>query len=209
MPTPLIKQLHQSYLETKTFYLPPELEPAPSGFRLIGWVRELYEYYRVEGLIVRAFDVLPPLRLSSQEHISVRIQDVHAFIINDLNMIPMKTRRALIGETLAHADAASAWQAVAPVLLATIKGLDADEAQQELSWTSSPVVEMVWALSWFFMEMENMQPLQAVRMDSKRFPCYRWINADGSASLWEPEAPLCRPQWLAMDLLRRKIESGD
>ncbi len=203
MPVPLIKQLHQSFLETKAFELPPELEPAPAGFRLMAWVRELYEYYRGEGLVVRAFDVLPPLKLSAEEQISARIQDVHAFIINDLNMIPMKTRRAVIGELLAHADAQPAWEAVAPMLLATIRKLDAEEAQQELSWNSSPVMEMLWALSWFFMEMENVQPPQSVRMESRRFPCYRWTGADGSPSRWEPEAPLCRPQWLAMDLLRR------
>jgi len=206
MPVPLIKQLHQSYLETKTFDLPPELLPAPDGFRLIAWVRALYEYYREEGLIVRAFDVLPPLRLSAEEQISVRIQDVHAFIINDLNMIPMKTRRAVIGETLTHADAASVWQAAAPMLLATLKHLDPEDVQQELSWASSPVSEMLWALSWFFMEMENVHPPQAVRMSSQRFPCYRWTNSDASPSPWEPEEPLCRPQWLAMDLLRRRLQ---
>jgi hypothetical protein len=207
MPITLIKQLHQSYLETKTITLPPELEPAPSGFRLIGWVHELYDYYREEGLIVRAFDVLPPLRLSAEEQNSVSIQNVHAFIINDLNMIPMKTRRAVIGETLAHADAATTWQAVAPELLATIKHLDVDDAQQELSWTASPISELLWALSWFFMEMETVEPPQAVRMAAARFPWYRWTTVDGSPSPWEPEVPLCRPQWLALDLLRRRMQA--
>jgi len=207
MPIPLIKQLHQSYLETKTFKLPPELEPAQCGFRLIGWVRELYEYYREEGLIVRAFDVLPPLRLSAEEQNSMSIQDVHAFIINDLNMIPMKTRRAVIGEMLAHDDAASAWQSVAPALLATVKHLDTDEVQQELSWAGSPISELLRALSCFFMEMETIQPPQAVRMAAARFPEYRWTYADCSPSPWEPEEPLCRPQWLAMDLLRRRLQT--
>ncbi len=209
MPVPLIHTLHQSYLETKTFDLPPELLPAPSGFRIIGWARELYEYYRELGVIVRAFDVLPPLKLSAEEQISARIQDVHAFIINDLNMIPMKTRRAVIGETIAHTDAAAAWQAAAPMLLATIRTLDAHEAQQDLSWTCSPILELLWALSWFFIEMKQVQPPNSISMLSTRFPYYRWTNADGTASLWEPEEPLCRPQWLALDLLRRRTESSD
>jgi hypothetical protein len=67
-------------------------------------------------------------------------------------------------------------------------------------------MEMLWALSWFFMEMENVQPPQAVRMQSRRFPCYCWTTADGAASPWEPEEHLCRPQWLAMDLLRRRLQ---
>lgn len=209
MPIPFIKKLHEIYLETKTVDLPPELLPAREGFNLIAWVRELYEYYQHEGLIVRAFDVLPPLKLSADEQISIRIQDVHAFIINDLNMIPMKTRRAIIGETRTHTDAKQAWDSIAPQLFEIIRGLDADEAQQDLSWTCSPILEMLWALSWFFMEMEAVQPPKATGMCSSRFPYYRWVNKDGTASMWEPEVPQCRPQWLAMDLLRRKLASGD
>jgi hypothetical protein len=208
MPAPLIKKLHEIYLETKTVELPSELLPAPAGFNLIAWVRELYEYYREEGVIVRAFDVLPPLRLSADEQISARIQDVHAFIINDLNMIPMKTRRAVIGETLAHADAARAWSSIAAMLYDTIQELDADEVQQDLSWTCSPMLELLWALSWFFIEMEGVQTPKAVSMRSTRFPYYQWVKEDGTLSMWEPEEPLCRPQWLAMDLLRRRLESA-
>jgi len=206
MPVPLIKKLHEIYLETKTVELPSGLLPAPAGFNLIAWVRELYEYYRDVGLVVRAFDDLPPLMLSAEEQISTRIQDVHAFIINDLNMIPMKTRRTIIGETLAHADAAQAWDSIAPMLLDTIRGLDPDDAQQELSWTCSPVMEVLWSLSWFFMEMEGVRPPDTVRMSSQRFPYYQWTEAGKGAIPWEPEPPLCRPQWLAMDLLRRRIQ---
>jgi hypothetical protein len=209
MATPLIKKLHEIYLETKTVDLPPELLPAPAGFNLITWVRELYEYYREEGIVVRAFDVLPPLKLSADERISARIQDVHAFIINDLNMIPMKMRRAVIGETLAHTDAAQAWHSISALLFETIRELDPDEVQQDLSWTCSPMQELLWALSWFFMEMEGIQPPKAIRMRSTRFPYYHWIKDDGTESMWEPEVPLCRPQWLAMDLFRRRLESND
>jgi hypothetical protein len=209
MPTPLIKKLHEIYLETKTVDLPPELLPAPVGFNLINWVRELYHYYREESVIVRAFDALPPLKLSAEEQISARIQDVHAFIINDLNMIPMKTRRTVIGETLAHTDAAPAWNSIAAQLFEIIQGLEPDEAQQDLSWTCSPILEVLWALSWFFMEMEGIQPPKAIRLSSTRFPYYRWINENGTESMWEPEVPLCRPQWLAMDLFRRKLENGN
>lgn len=206
MPVPLIKKLHKIYLETKKVELPPALLPAPAGFNLIAWARELYGYYRDEGIIVRAFDVLPPLRLSDEEHICACIQDVHAFIINDLNMISMKTRRAVIGETLAHTDAARAWEAVAPMMLETLGGFDPEEMQQELSWNCGPALELLWALSWFFMEMEDVRPPQAVHMHSTRFPYYRWTDAGGSPVLWEPEEPLCRPQWLAMDLLRRRLQ---
>ena len=209
MPTPLIKKLHEIYLETKKVDLPPELLPAPVGCNLINWVRELYEYYREEGLIVRAFDALPPFKLSAEEQISVRIQDVHAFIINDLNMIPMKTRQTVIGETLAHADAEQAWDSIADVLFESLRELDPDEVQQDLSWAHSPMLELLWALSWFFMEMEGIQPPKTTYMLSTRFPYYQWVNEDGTASIWEPEVPLCRPQWLAMDLFRRKLESDD
>ncbi len=209
MPTPLIKKLHEIYLETKTVTLPPELLPAATGFNLIAWTSELYEYYRDESLIVRAFDVLPPLKLSANEQISARIQDVHAFIINDLNMIPMKTRQAVIGATLAHADATKAWHSITDLLFESIRKLELDEAQQELSWTCSPVLELLWALSWFFMEMEEVQPPKAISMHSKRFPYYRWVKEDGTESMWEPEVPLCRPQWLAMDLFRRRLENRD
>jgi hypothetical protein len=209
MQTPLIKKLHEIYLETKIVDLPPELLPAATGFNLIAWARELYEHYRHEGLIVRAFDDLPPLKLSAEEKISTRIQDVHAFIINDLNMIPMKTRQTVIGETLEHTDAEQAWDSIADLLLESIRELNPDEVQQDLSWACSPMLELLWALSWFFMEMEGIQPPKATNMLSTRFPYYHWVKEDGTASIWEPEVPLCRPQWLAMDLFRRKLESGD
>ncbi len=209
MPTPLIKKLHEIYLETKTVDLPPELLPAPSGFNLIAWTRELYEHYREEGLIVRAFDALPPLKLSAEEQISLRIQDVHAFIINDLNMIPMKTRRAVIGETLAHTHAEQAWKSISDILLESMRELDPDEMQQDLSWNYSPVSELLWVLSWFFLEMEGVQPPKTTSMRSTRFPYYHWDKEDGTASMWEPEIALCRPQWLAMDLMRRRLTNGD
>ena len=209
MPTPLIKKLHEIYLETKTVDLPPELLPAATGFNLIAWTRELFEHYQHEGLVVRAFDDLPPLKLSAEEKISTRIQDVHAFIINDLNMIPMKTRQTIIGKTLEHTDAKQAWDSIADLLFESIRELNPDEVQQDLSWACSPILELLWALSWFFMEMEEIQPPKTTNMLSTRFPYYQWINEDGTASIWEPEVPLCRPQWLAMDLFRRKLESGN
>jgi len=206
MPVPFIKKLHEIYLETKKIDLPPELLPAPAGFNLLRWTRELYCYYGEESLIVRAFDDLPPLKLSAEEQISARIQDVHAFIINDLNMIPMKTRRAVIGEILEHQSAAEAWERIASMLLETFRETDLEEVQQDLSWNSSPVMEILWALSWFFLEMEGVQPPEPVHMHSTRFPYYRWTGDDGTQNLWEPEIPLCRPQWLAMDMFRRKLE---
>jgi hypothetical protein len=209
MPVPLIKKLHEIYLETKTVDLPEELLPAEINFNLIAWVRELYCYYREEGLVVRAFDDLPPLRLSAEEQISARIQDVHAFIINDLNMIPMKTRRMVIGEILEHESAADAWERIASMLIEMIGETDMDEVQQDLSWNSSPLLELLWALSWFFLEMEAVQPPQTVHMHSTRFPYYRWAGDDQTQTMWEPEVPLCRPQWLAMDMFRRRMESED
>jgi hypothetical protein len=207
MPVPLIKKLHEIYLETKTVDLPEELLPAETSFNLVAWARELYCYYREESLIVRAFDDLPPLRLSAEEQIHARIQDVHAFIINDLNMIPMKTRQAVIGEMLEHQSATEAWERVASMLLEMIRETDMDEVQQDLSWNSSPLLELLWALSWFFLEMEGVQPPESVHMHSARFPYYRWAGDDGTQTMWEPEIPLCRPQWLAMDMFRRRMES--
>jgi len=88
----VIKRIYKEFKDTKKFVLPDNLLPFEKGYNLAAWVKELFDYYREESIIVRPFDELPGLRLSKEEGLTLTIQDVHKFIINDLNLIPLDTR---------------------------------------------------------------------------------------------------------------------
>ena len=84
MKETVIKRIYIDFKETGTFTLPGPLQPSEKGYALVEWARELFSYYREEGVVVRPFDELPPLRLSGTEGLETTIQDVHRFIISDL-----------------------------------------------------------------------------------------------------------------------------
>ena len=74
---------------------------------------------------------------------------------------------------------------------------------EELSWRFSPVAEILWALTWVFMEREQAAAPAGVRLACSRFPYYQWLTDDGALTLWAPEQPLCRWERLAFDVFER------
>jgi hypothetical protein len=203
MTETLIHKLHTEFKETKQITLPAHLLPFERGYNLIAWARELFVFYRQDGIIVRPFDDLPPLKLSGQDSIATTLQNVHAFIVNDLNLIPLDVRRQVLEHAAAEAGVEESWERIAPLLAGHLKNADDEELREELSWTFSPVVEVLHALTWFFMEKERITPPAGTRLEAGRFPYYLWLTDEGRQAMWEPESPYCRREWLALDLYRR------
>ena len=203
MDESVIKRIHAEFKDTKKFTLPDSLLPFEKGYNLVSWVKELFVYYRAEEIIVRPFDDLPGLRLSNEEGLTVTIQDVHKFIINDLNLISLETRKKVIGQAVSGANVQEAWENIVPLLLPFIKNLDKETLMEELSWKCGPVSEILWALSWIFMEREQVEVPDDISMVCSRFPYFQWQAKGDIQSMWEPEEPICRREWLALDLYYR------
>ena len=200
MKESVIKNIYIEFKEKKQFTLPAHLLPAQQGCNLLCWLQELLLYYKEIDLVVRPFDELPPLRLSSQEGLGLTAQDIHRFIINDLNLIPPRTRRRILEHAASHGSADDAWLYALPLLAAQLQGASKETVIEDLSWRFSPVAEILVALTWIFMEREQVVPPQGVRLVSDRFPYYQWLTENGGLSLWEPEQPLCRWERLAFDV---------
>jgi len=205
MGDPLIKKIYQEFKDTKKFTLPDALLPFEKGVNLVAWARELYTYYDEEAIVVRPFDELPPIRLSREETLPLTIQDVHKFIINDLNLIPVNTRKHIFAPVVASGSATDAWERTAPILVPLVSDMDRETLMEELSWQCGPISEVLWALSWFFMELEKVSVPDTIQMVCSRFPYYRWQARENVQSMWEPEPPVCRREWLAFDLYNRVI----
>ena len=202
-----IKTMHEELVATQRVTLPEDLQPRQNGYNLLAWARELIIYYNQYGIIVRPFDDLPQFRLSSDETINVTVQDVHRFIISDLSLIPLEIRRALIERATMSESSSAAWEGISKMLVVYLQHAEEDNLREDLSWKFSPVAELLWAATWFFMERQNIQPPPMVHLVSYRFPYYIWSSEEDTHSLWEPEIPLCRWEWLALDLYRRWIQS--
>jgi len=205
MQSNAIEKLWHEYKDRRQISLPDHLCPAPRGCNLLPWARELFDYYRAHGVIVRPFDDLPPLRLSGEADITTTIQDVHRFILSDVNLVPLEVRRAVLQQACHHDATLEAWQHIRPLLLAYFQGMDQDAILEDLSWKFSPVAEVLWALTWLFLDREQIATPPAIRFVSRRFPYYLWLDADGRQALWEPDHHLCRWEWLALDLYRHLI----
>jgi hypothetical protein len=198
-----IQTIFEEFKQTRQVTLPAHLLPYQKGYNLVKWLGDLFEYYRRESIIVRPFDDLPPLRLSGETGIETTVQDVHRFMINDLNLVSPEIRRAVMEHAVGHATAAAAWEQTAQLLMPYLQAYDRDTAREELSWKFSPVVEVLQALALVFIEREQINPPDTVRMAMMRFPYYLWVGAKGGPGMWEPESGLCRWEWMAMDLYRR------
>ena len=201
--TTRIYRLHQEWIETKKVSLPDDLLPGDRGYNLLAWARELLACYAADGIVVRPFDDLPEFRLSSAGTVSITAQDVHRFIISDVSLIPLETRRAMVEHAVRAASSRDAWEKIALLLLEQLRHEDEDTVRDGLSWKFSPVAELLWAATWFFMEREDVRPPASIHMVSHRFPYYLWMDADKRQGFWEPEEGLCRWEWLALDLYRR------
>lgn len=200
MQESIIEKIYKDFKEKKQFTLPSHLLPAQQGYNLLCWLQELLQYYDSVGLVVRPFDDLPPLQLSGQEGLGITAQDIHRFTINDLNLIPPRTRRMLFSQAVSYGSAREAWQHLLPDLAGLLQSSSQETAMEDLSWRFSPVAEMLVALTWIFMEREQVAAPRGVRLVCGRFPYYQWLAADGSLSLWEPEQPLCRWERLAFEV---------
>jgi len=205
MSESVIKRIYKEYKDTKKFVLPENLQPFEKGCNLTAWVKELFIYYREESIIVRPFDDLPGLKLSKEAGLPLTVQDVHKFIINDLNLVSIEIRKKLIEQTVLYSTVQEIWENIVPILLSLVKNMDKDTLVEELSWKCGPVSEILWALSWFFMEKEEIIVPDGISMVCSRFPYFQWQTKEGVQSLWEPEEPICRREWLAFDLYNRTI----
>ncbi|MCP4713878.1 MAG: hypothetical protein GY868_02080 [Deltaproteobacteria bacterium] len=202
MAEPLIATLYAEFKETKKVTVPQRLLPAPQGYNLLAWLKELYQYYDAAGVIVRPFDELPPFLLSDEERLKVTIQDVHKFIVSDMNLIPMGIRKKIVGLAIEGTTVQESWQSIKPLLSTQLDGLDRETVQEELSWKFSPVAEILWMLTWIFMERETVSQPASVQLALGRFPYYQWIDESRDMCMWEPDLPCCRWEWLALDLFK-------
>jgi hypothetical protein len=208
MGTSSITKIYAEFKETKSFTLPAHLLASARGYNLVCWLKELLLYYETVDLVVRPFDDLPPLRLSALPDLPVTAQDIHRFIINDLNLIPPRMRRMIINEAVSGGSAEEAWQKVLPILAGLLSHDGRDTVIEDLSWKFSPVAELLVALTWIFMEREQVIPPKGTRMVCGRFPYCQWIGQDGALSLWEPEQPLCRWERLAFDVYEQWLKQN-
>ncbi len=200
MQASIIKKMHEELIETKHCTVPGHLLPRAPGYNLLAWAQELILYYDQEGVVVHPFDDLPPLKLSADAAIETTVQDLHRFIISDVSLVPLETRKVLVALAARSNSSAVAWQQMLPLLLRQLRHLDQESVVEELSWKFSPVAELLWAATWFFMEREAVRPPASLRLVASRFPYYLWLTAENRQSFWEPENPLCRWEWLALDL---------
>ena len=203
MSKSVIWEIYRELQETNHFTIPDEFLPAQRGVNLLRWVNDLFTYYREHGTVVRAFDELPPLKLSNEPLIETTIQDVHRFLINDLNLIAPEIRKSVFSHLLSDCPADESWKNISSILLKLLSKMDPETVREELSWKFSPVSEILQALTWFFIEKGEIRPPERVYMRSSRFPYYTWETDDGKQSLWQPENPLCRWEWLAFDLYNK------
>jgi len=201
--------MHEELLATRRVTVPEDLQPRSNGYNLLAWARELIAYYDQHGVVVRPFDDLPRFRLSADETIRVTVQDVHRFVISDVSLIPLEIRRGLIERATRSEAPAAAWESIAEMLAGYLRHAEEDMLREDLSWKFSPVAELLWAATWFFMEQHNIQPPPTVRLVSYRFPYYVWSSDGAAHAFWEPETPLCRWEWLALDLYRRWLQRAE
>ncbi len=54
---------------------------------------------------------------------TLTIQDVHKFIINDLNLISLETRKKVIEQAVSGENVQEAWENIVPLLLPFLKNL--------------------------------------------------------------------------------------
>lgn len=212
MTTSLIQKLYEDLKNRGEYTIPPALLPPEKGYILIKWVYELFIHYESHGIVARALDDLSPIKLSSQPGINLSLQDIHKFIISDLNLIPLEGKKRIIENAIHYASSAEAWQHMVPLLLSQLNSLNRETVQEDLSWKFSPVGEMLWVITWFFMERESIQPPKPTQLICQRFPYYLWVTAAEGAgpvqqSLWEPDHPLCRWEWLASDLFYNWLQT--
>jgi hypothetical protein len=213
MGSTLIQKLHEEFKKQGAHTIPQEFVPPDNGYILTKWVHELFIHYKEQGIVDRSLDELPPIKLSMQAGLSLTLQNIHKFIISDLNLIPLEGKKNIIENATGHESSAAAWQAIIPLLLSQLQGLNRETVQEELSWKFSPVGEMLWVITWFFMEREAINPPAKIILVCDRFPYYLWVTEqqkEGSVqqSFWQPDNPLCRWEWLAMDLLLHWLQTN-
>lgn len=204
--------MHEDFKTKGEFHIPAELMPPAKGYILTHWVRELFKHYAEAGIVTRALDDLPAIRLSHQPDLNLALQDIHKFIISDLNLIPLDAKKKILEHAVDHETSAIAWQYIIPLLLAQLKGMGRETIQEEVTWKFSPVGEVLWVLTWFFMEREDVQIPKMARLICQRFPYYswrseKWGDSSDQQILWAPDNALCRWEWLANDLFLHWLQT--
>jgi hypothetical protein len=53
------------------------------------------------------------------------------------------------------------------------------------------------------MEREQVEVPDDISIVCSRFPYFQWQAKGDIQSMWEPEEPICRREWLALDLYNR------
>jgi hypothetical protein len=212
MPTSFIQKLYEDFKSSGQYHLPAELMPPEKGYILTKWVRELFIHYQDEGIVARALDDLPPLKLSNQPGLNLSLQHIHKFIIGEQNLIPLEAKKNIVAAAIGHSSSQEAWEKIVPLLLHQWAGMNRETVQEEVSWKFSPVGEALWVITWFFMEREGIQPPKSTKHTCERFPYYTWTTAmgnenPGQISLWETDNCLCRWEWLANDLFYHWLQT--
>ena len=214
MPSSFIQKLYEDFKSSGQYHLPAELVPPDKGYILTSWVRELFIHYQEEGIVARALDDLPPLKLSHQPGLNLSLQHIHKFIIGEQNLIPLDAKKNIVAAAIGHDTSQEAWKKIIPLLLHQWAGMNRETVQEEVSWKFSPVGEALWVITWIFMEREGVQPPRATQLTCERFPYYtltidKGNEVPGQFSLWEPDNCLCRWEWLANDLFYHWLQSAN
>ena len=93
MPSSFIQKLYEDFKSSGEYHIPAELVPPERGYIITQWVRELFIHYQEEGIVARALDDLPPLKLSNQPGLNLSLQHIHKFIIGEQNLIPLDAKK--------------------------------------------------------------------------------------------------------------------
>ena len=176
----LLSKLHEEYLKNGKVSIPSHLLPPERGYHILEWTKELFKYYEIVGVSGRAMDDLPPIALSKQKDLDLTLQHIHKFIIGDRNLLPLQIKKDIIYEIVNSMDAVDAWKRIKPILLTQLRDVEKDEVIDELSWRFNPIVEIIWLLTWYFLELEEISPPKGTVLFCKDFPYYIWIS-DGRA----------------------------
>ena len=157
-------------------------------------------------------------RLQSHVHLLLRARDLHQYAMEPKALTPLKM--TVFEHLLFHRSAASRWAAVREVLAGAMDvlcespwpgmGVIPERCKRALSDRRGPLGRLLTLVALFNLELEqNGTPSNAL-LHFKRgdFPLHHWEfssqgghRAHGDAPAgWRPENPLCRWEFLGLDL---------
>ncbi|MDH5751638.1 MAG: hypothetical protein OEZ59_04405 [Deltaproteobacteria bacterium] len=171
------------------------------------------------------------MRGTQQAHLHhmLRVKDLHLYILSEPELTPLKLK--LLELLTGHGEARSRWAASRELLLThmdelckvAVPGLmgNIENYKSSLSRRDTPVGRLLVLIALFnFDQDEELPPHNLmIRFQRGSFPEHRWESSTEQGSSrnlasasWSPSAPLCRWEYLALDLtqaLMARFSTGD